>query len=119
MRTRASTGCMVEGPLPLPARVNALDSEDMFGLVRRFVDDLEGAFGAVNDRTCPWLADLRSRPFSGLLCLGMGGSAAGGSVTRSAVLKAYVDSGLFPTASTVISPLSMDTLSPKCWGSLA
>lgn len=79
MRTRASTGSMVEGPLPLPARVNALDSEDMFGLVRRFVDDLEGAFGAVNDRTCPWLADLRSRPFSGLLCLGMGGSAAGGS----------------------------------------
>ena len=79
MRNRASKGGMVEGPLPLPARVNALDSEDMFGLVRRFVDDLEGAFGAVNDRTCPWLADLRSRPFSGLLCLGMGGSAAGGS----------------------------------------
>ena len=44
---------MVEGPLSLAARIHALDSEDMFGHVSRFVDDLEAAFSAVNERTCP------------------------------------------------------------------
>lgn len=70
---------MVEAPLSLAARIHALDSEDMFGHVGRFVDDLESAFEAVSDRTCPWLEGLRQRSWAGLLCLGMGGSAAGGS----------------------------------------
>lgn len=79
MRSRGHRWSMVEGPLPLAARVHALDSEDMFGHVSRFVDDLEAAFAAVNARTCPWLTDLRTRTWAGVLCLGMGGSAAGGS----------------------------------------
>ena len=74
---------MVEGPLSLAARIHALDSEDMFGHVSRFVDDLEAALVAVDDRTCPWLAELRTRTWAGVLCLGMGGSAAGGSFLSS------------------------------------
>jgi len=74
---------MVEGPLSLVARIHALDSEDMFGHVGRFVDDLQSAFLAVNDQTCPWLPDLRARAWAGVLCLGMGGSAAGGSFLSS------------------------------------
>ncbi len=76
---RGHSQAMVDEPLSLAARIHALDSEDMFGHVSRFVDDLEAAFSAVNERTCPWLADLRARPWAGVLCLGMGGSAAGGA----------------------------------------
>ena len=83
MRSRGHSRGMVEGPLSLAARIHALDSEDMFGHVSRFVDDLEAALVAVDDRTSPWLAELRTRTWAGVLCLGMGGSAAGGSFLSS------------------------------------
>ena len=58
--------------------VEQLDSEDVCGFIRTFVDDLRGGYEAVNPERFPWLNDLRRAPWGGVLCLGMGGSAAGG-----------------------------------------
>ena len=54
------------------------DSEGMIGFVRKAVDDLRQGFAVVNPSHYPWLDDLKRAPWSGVLCLGMGGSAAGG-----------------------------------------
>ncbi len=54
------------------ALIDELDVSDMLGWTRRFVDDLERA----------WALDLELAPAAtcrGVLCLGMGGSAAGGA----------------------------------------
>lgn len=69
--------------LPLDAAVAALDTEGMFGYVARFVDDLEAALCCLNDAAMPWLPTLRRRTWSGVLCLGMGGSGAGGAFLAS------------------------------------
>lgn len=55
-----------------------LDSEGVCGFIRTFVDDLRAGYEAVNPERFPWLEELRGAPWSGVLCLGMGGSAAGG-----------------------------------------
>ena len=55
-----------------------LDSEDMIGFLRQTVNDLRRGFAAVNPEAFPWLEQLRQAPWTGVLCLGMGGSAAGG-----------------------------------------
>ena len=70
-------------PLPLEAAVAALDSEGMFGYVAGFVDDLEAALSSVDEDAVPWLSSIREQPWSGLLCLGMGGSGAGGAFLAS------------------------------------
>ncbi|HJM55445.1 MAG TPA: SIS domain-containing protein [Poseidonia sp.] len=57
---------------------NQLDSKNMLGYVKAFVEDLEGGFEAVNFEAFPWLEELQKVPWTGVLCLGMGGSAAGG-----------------------------------------
>ncbi|MBT5661253.1 MAG: hypothetical protein HOI79_04155, partial [Euryarchaeota archaeon] len=55
-----------------------LDLGNMFGYLQSFVNDLQGGFTAVNNKQFDWLDKLRSYPWTGVLCLGMGGSAAGG-----------------------------------------
>ena len=55
-----------------------LDTEGMVGFTRAFHDDLRRGFETVNPERYPWMDDLRKAPWSGVLCLGMGGSAAGG-----------------------------------------
>jgi glucose/mannose-6-phosphate isomerase len=55
-----------------------LDLGNMFGYLQSFVNDLRGGFTAVNNKQFDWLDKLRSYPWTGVLCLGMGGSAAGG-----------------------------------------
>ena len=54
------------------------DNEGMVGFTRMFHDDLRNGFDAVNEERFPWLSELKQAPWSGVLCLGMGGSAAGG-----------------------------------------
>ena len=54
------------------------DSEGMVGFTRSFHRDLRDGFSSVSVERYPWLEDLRKAPWSGVLCLGMGGSAAGG-----------------------------------------
>lgn len=54
------------------------DSEDIIGFIRSFVSDLRSGFDAVNTERFPWLTTLRQAPWSGVICLGMGGSGAGG-----------------------------------------
>ena len=54
------------------------DSEDIIGFIRSFVNDLRSGFDAVNTERFPWLTTLRQAPWSGVICLGMGGSGAGG-----------------------------------------
>ena len=54
------------------------DSEGMVGFTRSFHNDLRDGFSSVNSERYPWLDDLKKAPWSGVLCLGMGGSAAGG-----------------------------------------
>lgn len=55
----------------------ALDTDDMIGFTRRFVEDFRSGFKSVNLNLLPWISDV-NRSWSGILCLGMGGSAAGG-----------------------------------------
>lgn len=66
-----------EGPT-LVDLAQRLDSEDMIGFLRQTVNDLRRGFAAVNAEAFPWLDGLRQAPWTGVLCLGMGGSAAGG-----------------------------------------
>ena len=55
----------------------ALDSQDMIGYTRAFVDDIRAGRESVNLDLLPWLSEI-DRGWSGVLFLGMGGSAAGG-----------------------------------------
>ena len=55
-----------------------LDSEGMIGFTQSFVSDLEHGFSAVDEKHLPWLQQLKSNDWNGVLCFGMGGSAAGG-----------------------------------------
>ncbi len=58
--------------------IKKLDSENMIGCTESFVSDLEKGFTVVNEQHLPWLVNLKQKKWSGILCLGMGGSAAGG-----------------------------------------
>ena len=51
--------------------VKELDSQDMVGYTRNFMNDFESAISKVID------IDV-DKDWSGVLCLGMGGSGAGG-----------------------------------------
>lgn len=55
-----------------------LDTEGMTGFTRSFVHDLRSGFEAVNNERFPWIEDMKRTRWQGVLCLGMGGSAAGG-----------------------------------------
>ena len=53
----------------------SLDSSDMLGHIRNFPSDLSTAW----DKSESWdLASIQTQTFTGVLCLGMGGSASGG-----------------------------------------
>ena len=56
---------------------NALDTEGMIDLTRRFVEDIRHGREAVNRELLPWLTEI-DKGWTGVLFLGMGGSAAGG-----------------------------------------
>lgn len=55
-----------------------LDTEGMTSFTRSFVHDLRSGFEAVNSDRFPWIESLKRTPWRSVLCLGMGGSAAGG-----------------------------------------
>lgn len=65
---------MEEGIIRL---ATALDKEDMIGFTRSFVEDIRRGREAVNRELLPWLDELDTG-WTGVMCLGMGGSAAGG-----------------------------------------
>ena len=68
-----------EAPEPtLVDLAEQLDVEGMVGFTRTFHQDLREGFQAVTVDRFPWLDDLKKAPWSGVICLGMGGSAAGG-----------------------------------------
>ena len=55
-----------------------LDTEDMIGFTESFVSDLEIGFSVVTEERLSWLPAIKTRNWKGVLCFGMGGSAAGG-----------------------------------------
>ncbi|MEC7228734.1 MAG: hypothetical protein VXV95_01635, partial [Candidatus Thermoplasmatota archaeon] len=55
-----------------------LDSEDMIGFTRSFIDDIKKGFRSVNPDRFPWMEEIGSKKWQGVIALGMGGSAAGG-----------------------------------------
>jgi glucose/mannose-6-phosphate isomerase len=55
----------------------ALDSQDMIGFTRSFVEDIRAGRECVNRELLPWLTEI-DKGWSGVLFIGMGGSAAGG-----------------------------------------
>ena len=55
-----------------------LDTEDMIGFTRAFVDDITNGLHAVNSERYPWIDELAKTQWQGVIALGMGGSAAGG-----------------------------------------
>ncbi|MCH1539824.1 MAG: SIS domain-containing protein [Candidatus Poseidonia sp.] len=60
-----------------------LDHQGMVGYVQRFVEDMRQGFTAIQDDTMPWLEEIRRQHWNGVLCIGMGGSAAGGDFLAS------------------------------------
>ena len=60
------------------SRITELDTQGIIGFTQSFVRDLSRGMSAVNFELFPWMEELSSRKFRGVLCLGMGGSAAGG-----------------------------------------
>ena len=56
----------------------ALDSQGMIGLTRAFVQDLRKGLSHSTPEHLPWMEELSKTQWDGILCLGMGGSAAGG-----------------------------------------
>lgn len=55
-----------------------LDTEDMIGFTRAFVDDINRGLEHVNLERFPWIEEIAKQKWNGIICLGMGGSAAGG-----------------------------------------
>ena len=55
-----------------------LDTEDMIGFTRAFVKDFQKGLEHVNLERFPWIDEIVKQKWSGIICLGMGGSAAGG-----------------------------------------
>ncbi len=75
--TVTPSGCeiMSEGIIRL---AEALDDENMIGHTRSFVDDIENGLDMMRRNLHPWMNDIAAIQWQGILCLGMGGSAAGG-----------------------------------------
>ena len=69
---------MADETLSIDDLSQQLDSEGMIGFTQSFVSDLERGFSAVDEKHLPWLQQLKSNDWNGILCFGMGGSAAGG-----------------------------------------
>ena len=66
-----------EGP-GLVELANALDEQSMIGYTRAFVDDFRNGLNHISFDRFEWMEMLAKKKWSGVLCLGMGGSAAGG-----------------------------------------
>ena len=56
----------------------ALDNEGMIGFTRAFVDDLQKGLAHATPEHFPWMNKIAKSKWDGIVCLGMGGSAAGG-----------------------------------------
>ena len=57
---------------------DALDKGGMVEFTRSFVKDLEKGLNHATPEHFQWMKDIASTQWNGILCLGMGGSAAGG-----------------------------------------
>lgn len=57
---------------------DALDNEGMIGYTRAFVQDFRQGLNHVSLERFDWMNQLANKKWAGILCLGMGGSAAGG-----------------------------------------
>ena len=69
---------MDEDSIDIESLLNSLDTQGMAGFTQAFFTDFERGMNAVNNEHLPWLSELQKQPWDGVLCLGMGGSAAGG-----------------------------------------
>lgn len=69
---------MADEPLNIEELSQQLDSEGMMGFTQSFVSDVENGFSAVSEKHLPWLEQVKASEWKGVLCFGMGGSAAGG-----------------------------------------
>ena len=56
----------------------AIDKGGIVEFTRSFVKDLEKGLSHATPEHFPWMKDIASTQWNGILCLGMGGSAAGG-----------------------------------------
>ena len=69
---------MDEDSIDIENLLSTLDSQGMAGFTQAFFTDFEKGMDAVNPEHLPWLPELQKQTWNGVLCLGMGGSAAGG-----------------------------------------
>ena len=69
---------MDEDSIDIESLLNSLDTQGMAGFTQAFFTDFEKGMSAVNNEHLPWLSELQKQSWNGVLCLGMGGSAAGG-----------------------------------------
>lgn len=83
----------------------ALDNEGMIGFTRAFVEDLRKGFDYVTTDQFDWLETLCRKKWSGVLCLGMGGSGVGGEFL----------SGLAQFQGTIPVHVQRDYTAPAWW----
>ena len=48
-----------------------LDSEDMIGFTRKFVDDFEKGVNSISVERFPWIAEIANENWNGIICLGI------------------------------------------------
>ena len=91
---------------------NSLDASDMLGNIRNFPSDLAAAW----EKSESWgLANLETQTFTGVICLGMGGSASGGdflSCLSSSAFLLFISSRLGLPVGVPLPSLSFSITSP-------
>lgn len=83
MKENASTNFVAEPAVEetkvgMVELADALDKGGIVGFTRSFVNDLEKGLAHATPEHFPWMKEIASTRWNGILCLGMGGSAAGG-----------------------------------------
>jgi len=69
--------------LDIKELAESLDSDGMLDSLRSFVDDLVRAFTQFDFEVPEWIDEVGSTKWEGVLCLGMGGSGAGGKFLKT------------------------------------
>lgn len=93
--------------LSLADLAKALDNQGIVDLTRAFVNDLRSGVAHATPEHFPWMNEIGKAKWSGILCLGMGGSAAGGDFI----------SALSSFQGTVPIIIQRDYVLPSWWNS--
>ena len=76
-------GMIILDNLGIKELASSLDSGNMLDSLREFVGDLSRAFTQFDFEYPKWIDEISSKEWDGILCIGMGGSGAGGKFLKT------------------------------------